>query len=115
MAYGDRQGFNESLAQALPGDGAPGGSAGAGVAGGGSLAIPEDPLGALLSGEVEGDSNMPLTTGLSVGAGAGPNQQPDVMLGSRAEKLRVLATESSSSLIRQAARNELRRMSREPI
>lgn len=86
------------------------------VPGGGPspLAIPEDPIGALLSGEVAGD-DLPSTAGLSVGPGPGPAQTQDVMLGTRAERTRQIAQEASSPMIRAAARNELRRMARQAV
>lgn len=116
IPHGERQGLESGLSQVLPAAQQPEGGGGAsGVPGGGSVAIPEDPLGALLTGEIAGDPNMPQTAGLSVGAGSGPAVENDVMMGSRAERVRALATESSSPLIRQAARNELRRMAREGI
>jgi hypothetical protein len=83
--------------------------------GGGSPVIPEDPLGALLSGEIEGNPDSPVTDGLSVGAGAGPGTEMDVMMMPRAEKVRQLAQSASSPSIRAAARNELRRMAREGL
>lgn len=115
IPYGDRQTLESNLPQALSAAEQQSGGGGGASAGGMPLVIPEDPLGALLSGEVAVDPNEPSTSGLSVGPGPGPAQAPDVMLGSRAEKLRRLASESSSPLIRNAARNELRRMSREGI
>ena len=112
IPYGERQTLEANLPAAL-GAGSPGQPEA--PAQGGALAIPEDPLGALLSGEVAGDPEQPSTAGLSVGPGDGPATAPDVMLGSRAEKLRQLAAESTSPLIQSAARNELRRMAREGI
>jgi hypothetical protein len=112
LPYGARQQLEANLPQALAG-GAP--EEGGGGELGGPVAIPEDPIGALLSGEVEPDQEGPVTEGLSVGLGAGPFSEPDEMMSSRAEKLRMLAQEASSPLIQQAARNELRRMAREPI
>lgn len=80
-----------------------------------ALAVPEDPLGALMSGEAPGDPGGTVTDGLSVGGGTGPAGAPDIMMGDRATRLRQLATEASSPQVRAAARAELRRMTREPV
>lgn len=110
--YGQRQVLEEGLAQVGGGVGAGGPPAPA--AGPPPLTIPEDPIGALLSGEVSGNPNLPITDGLSVGDGAGPMTN-DPMLGNRASRLRMIAEEASSPMVRAAARNELRRMAREPV
>lgn len=116
IPYGERQTLEENLPLATAGPAGPGGGPGEGAPDdGGSVAIPEDPIGALLSGEVEPDSGEPSTAGLSVGPGRGPAQEDDVMMSGRAEKIRMLATEASSPMIRAAARNELRRMARKGI
>jgi len=112
IPHGDRQTLESNLPAALSQQEQ---AAGPVAPNGGSLAIPEDPVGALLSGEIAGDPNEPTTAGLSVGPGDGPAEQPDVMLGNRAERLRQLATESTSPILKDAARNELRRMAREGI
>ncbi len=109
---GDRQTLEAGLAQLSGGGGAP---APTGPPEGGGLTVPENPLGALTSGEVPGDEEGFVTDGLSVGAGTGPAGAPDVMMGDRATRLRQLATEASSPQVRAAARSELRRMTREPV
>lgn len=115
-AYGDRQTLEQNLPLATAGGAGPGGGPEEEApAGGGPVAIPEDPIGALLSGELDVASGEPTTSGLSVGPGPGPPSPPDVMMGGRAEKLRLLATEASNPAIRAAARNELRRMARKGI
>ncbi|MEE8374263.1 MAG: hypothetical protein V3R87_11140 [Dehalococcoidia bacterium] len=109
---GDRATLESGLSQVLSGQEAqqqapaPGASPG--------VATPEDPLGALLSGEVSGDE-FPSTEGLSVGPGGGPAQEATHMMGSRAESLRAIAQEASSPMLRAAARSELRRMTKEGI
>ena len=110
-AYGDRQSLEAGLASAM------GGGGGGGPAGGGptSVAPPqEDALGAMLSGAV-GTGSAPFTDGLSFGPGAGPPQAQDPMLGDRANRLRLIATQAASPQLRAIARAELRRMAREPI
>ena len=80
------------------------------------MAIPEDPFGGLTSGEVSGDPNLPLTDGLSVGPGqGGPSTVNPAMMTPRADRVRDLALNATSPSIRQAARNELRRMYREAV
>ena len=106
---GDRQTLESGLSQVLSGAEAtqqPGGGA--------SGAIPESPIGALLSGEVAGDE-LPGTEGLSIGAGGGPDVAPTLMQGSRASSLRQIASQASSPMLRAAARAELRRMTKEGI
>lgn len=74
---------------------------------------PTDPIGALLSGEIQGDSD-PVTSGLAVGPGPGPaNQSP--MMSTRAQRLRTIATEAASPVARASARRALRLMTRESI
>ena len=113
---GDRAGLEQGLQQMSGGGpvGAPG--AGAPPAAGG-LNIPEDPIGGLMSGEVRGNADLPITDGLSVGPGAGSADTgiDPSMQTSRASKVRDLAMNASTPAIRAAARNELRRMLREPI
>ncbi len=109
---GDRatleQGLSEVLAQ---GGGGPAPQAPAA----GNVSIPSDPVGGLLSGEVRGDQ-LPTTDGLSVGPGAGNAEDgTPVLEGGRVDGLRDLAENSSVPGIRQAARNELRRMARRLI
>ncbi len=110
---GDRAVLQDGLSQVLGGAG--GDPAATPGTGGGPLTIPEDPIGALLSGEVAGDE-LPSTDGLSVGPGAQP---PDSivpqMQNSRADLLRDLAQNAETPALRTVARNELRRMVREAI
>ncbi len=109
---GDRQVLESGLSQVLSGQESQQQAAAPGAVPG--VSIPEDPLGALLSGTVQGDE-LPPTEGLSVGAGGGPAQEATHMLGSRAASLRALAQEASSPMLRAAARSELRRMTKEGI
>ena len=110
---GDRKTLEAGLSEVLGGaGGAPGVG---GPASTSSVSIPEDPVGALLDGSLTGD-DLPVTDGLSVGPGAGtPGSQPASMLTPRAEKLRDLAQNASIPGVRQAARNELRRMVRQVV
>jgi hypothetical protein len=106
---GDRatleQGLSEVLAQG-------GGGAAPQPPAAGGVGIPSDPVAGLLNGDVSGDQ-LPTTDGLSVGPGAGGAQDgTPVLEGARADGLRDLAENSSVPGIRQAARNELRRMAR---
>ena len=111
---GDRAGLEQGL-QAAQG-GAPVGAPGQAPPAAGGLNIPEDPIGGLMSGEVRGNADLPITDGLSVGPGAGGETGIDPsMQTSRANKVRDLAMNASTPAIRAAARNELRRMLREPI
>ncbi len=110
---GDRQVLEQGLAAVSGGGAAP---TATGAPAPGPLANPENPLGALIDGEVQGDPNGQVTDGLSVGAGTGPAAgAPDIMLGDKASRLRSIANEASSPQVRTAARAELRRMTREPI
>ncbi len=107
-AYGDRATLEQGLTEAVS-PGAPGAPQAPAA---GNVGIPSDPVGGLLSGEVSGDQ-LPTTDGLSVGPGAGGAQNAaPVLEGNRADGLRDLAENSSVPGIRQAARNELRRMAR---
>jgi hypothetical protein len=100
--YGDRAGLaagvqglgtNPSATQAPAGAGAP-------------LTPPANsPLDLLLQGEL-GKSGNPLTAGLSVGPGPGPQYSP--MDDSYDARLRTLATSARSPVIRQLARNLIR-------
>lgn len=113
LRQGDRATLEEGISQVLPQESGPPADAPAGPSG--PLGIPEEPLGALLNGEIGGD-DLPTTDGLSVGPGAGPDVPLSPQMASpKAQKVRELATQSSSPSLRAAARNELRRMSRNPI
>lgn len=106
---GDRQTLESGLSQVLTEqETQQGGQAAPGVV------VPEDPIGALLSGEAAGD-DLPTTEGLSVGPGGGPGGTAGIMQGSRADSLRQIANEASSPMLRAAARAELRRMTKEGI
>ncbi len=108
---GDRQVLEQGLSAVSGGGAAP---TATGAPAPGPLANPENPLGALIDGEVAGDPNGQVTDGLSVGAGTGPAGAPDIMLGDKATRLRSIANEASSPQVRAAARSELRRMTRDP-
>ena len=109
-AYGERQNLEQGISQAM-------GSAGQPTSGAQPASpvapVPDNPLGALLSGEVQGD-NLPVTDGMSIGPGAGPADQHP-MMSTRAQRLRTVATEAASPVARAAARRALRLMTRETI
>lgn len=113
---GDRGTLEEGLSSVLGGaaGGAPQGATPEGAPA--PVTIPEDPMGALLGGEVAGDPTLPSADGLSVGPGAGPPAGINpVMQTSRAELLRDFAMNAETPALRQSARNELRRMLRQAI
>lgn len=112
IPHGERGGLEAGLQEVLGGQAGGASGGGGGVAPASPLPSPNDPLGALLGGQVPGDANLPVTDGLSVGAGAAPISEADPMLSDRASKLRAIATEASSPMLRAAARGELRRMAR---
>lgn len=105
--YGDRQTLEAGLAASSP-DGAPAPDPAAAA-----VAPPVDaggdPLSALLSGAVNPGGSGPLTSGLSVGPGAGPMGQLG-QVDPKEERLRQVATQSQSPVVRALARNELRRL-----
>ena len=68
---------------------------------------PSDPVGMLLSGALGADPN-PVTSGLSVGAGPGPNVRPGVP-DATAERLRLVAQHAKTPMLRAMARAALRR------
>lgn len=109
--YGERGALEAAIGTAVGGGAAP--SAGTG---GGTAAIPgaTDPLGALLSGAVT-PQDLPVTDGLTAGPGAGPNRGADPMLGQYAQRLRTLANEAASPMLRQAATRRLSRLSKERV
>ncbi len=80
-----------------------------GAGGGPGTGIPSagNPLGALVSGEINpGDTNTPLTDGISVGPGqGGQSDVPD----SQQQRLALLAQGSRSPAVRSAARLALLR------
>lgn len=104
IPHGDRAGLEEAL---TPGAGA--GPSAVASAGPGSLPTPNDPIGALLSGEVSPEAGIP-TAGLSVGPGDGPAGPLDIMQGDKAVRLRLIATQAATPTVRNAARRALRRM-----
>lgn len=112
--YGDRQKLEGSLSAIVGQQG--GGAASAPGGGSPGPVVPEDALGALMSGQISPGGDLPLTDGLSVGPGAGPAaQQEDPLLGDRANRLRMIASQAASPQLRALARSELKRMTREPI
>lgn len=73
-----------------------------------------NPLAALINGDINpGGQPDPLTAGLSVGPGPGPAGTDP--LEPKKVRLRQIATQGDSPLLRAAARNELRRMVRAAV
>lgn len=102
VPYGERQGLEEGVSQLAAG----GPGAVPSAPGGGPAPLPStsNPLSALASGEIDpGVGGGPLTTGLSVGPGEGP-QIPD----SRKERLKALAEYAASPTVRGMARTALK-------
>jgi hypothetical protein len=100
LDYGDRQVVNANLQQALGGGG--------GTVSPAPQAMPpepeEDELEFLDQGPV---SELPVTAGLSAGPGGPPAGTPLVET-SKVERLRLLATEATSPVMRHLARQALR-------
>lgn len=112
MEYGQRQAFEAALSQSGIGQqtGPQGPMPGAAPTGGG-IGAPSNPLDPLLSGELAG-SNAPLTEGLSVGPGAGPVGDVGIA-DSTVQRLRMVASQARSPVLRQLARDALRTTIRE--
>jgi hypothetical protein len=72
----------------------------------------DDPLAALMSGELNPGPSGPITEGLSVGPGAGP---ANAVEDPRIVRVRQIALQAKSPTIRAVMRNELRRMSSEAV
>ena len=105
IPQGGRQEFEGNLSAALGAEGgAPPSQGGPAPA----LPTPGGTMESLLGGAIPGD-DLPVTDGLSVGAGAGgPTSDP--MLSDTAGKLRLIAQGAVSPYLRFQARAELRRM-----
>jgi len=103
---GDRAGLEAGLATVLgQGGGAPGGPA----APVDPVQVGNDPLAALTSGGLTMPENGPITSGLSVGAGPGPEVE-DPLNTDKARQLRLLATQARTPALRQTAIRMLKRM-----
>ena len=75
----------------------------------------DDPIAALLNGDITpGGGGGPITEGLSVGSGAGPAGQVSGVSPEQA-RLQQIAMQAKHPLIRQMARNELRRIVSEGV
>jgi hypothetical protein len=113
LPHGNRAKLEEGLKSVVP---APSPTDPGGI--GGAAPPPDaagDPLAALLSGEINpGQGSAPLTDGLSVGPGVGPNG-PTPSVSPEMARLQQIAMQAKSPLLRQMARNELRRIVREPV
>jgi hypothetical protein len=107
LDYGNRQVVANRLQETIPalqGGSVPSAPAPGAPAPGG----PQDPIARLLSGGYSSD--LPPTDGLSVGPGAGPaSTGVGIASSPLIEKLRLIATEASSPLLRTYARASLRR------
>ena len=98
--YGDRQVLEDRIAQVVQQQAAP------------AVAPPGAASSAGLSKLSQGPvSDLPITSGLSVGPGAGPARDPLAGV-PKAEQLRILAREARSPRIRALARDSLRAMVR---
>lgn len=110
VPQGERAGLEQNLGALTAGGGA---GQPAQQAPGGAAPSAADPLGALTSGEVNpGDTQVPLTDGISVGPGQGGKADvPD----DQQQRLSLLASGSRSPAIRSAARLALLRYSQDKL
>jgi hypothetical protein len=109
-AYGDRQTLEANLQEAIPGGGGGPTVDGAFDAVEPGVDSADDPIAALLSGEINpGAQQGSLTDGLSVGDGPGPGGEGFAVTPEQV-RLQEVATQAKHPLIRQMARNELRRL-----
>jgi hypothetical protein len=107
--YGQRQQLAADIQSATAGASAPSGTGPAPV--GGSAGVgPGDPIGAMLSGMVTSGED-PLTSGLSVGPGAGPASPMGAGMDMQAKLLSV-ANNARSPQLRAQARQTLQRLVR---
>ncbi len=95
LEYGDRQVVEDRIQQAAVAAPAPRTPGAASSATQGKLAQ-------------GGVSDLPVTSGLSVGPGAGPSIQAGPPQGARPEQLRLIATNARNPLMRKLARDTLR-------
>jgi hypothetical protein len=107
LEYGERQAVAGRLQEALPT--LQGGTSSSAVAPGAPApGAPQDPMQRLLGGGFSSD--LPVTDGLSLGPGAGPPTSSVAMAESPTiGKLRLIAMQASSPLLRHYARTALRR------
>lgn len=103
--YGDREVLAGQLQDALGGGAAA--PAGPSVGPGPAPSATTDPMAKLLGGGHKTD--LPTTSGLSVGPGAGPVASQGVATSPRIDQLRAIATGAKSPYLRQLARDALRR------
>lgn len=107
LPFGTRQAFEQGLGEvgsAVPTQGAVRPAA----AQAGGLQMPSNPLDPLLAGELD-TGHDPLTSGLSVGPGPGPTSLGDIPISdSSVDRLRILAMNASSPVLRNLARRALR-------
>lgn len=99
IPFGQRQGLEQNLGQL----GQPVSPAAVRTPMDQQLGIPSDPLDPLIGGDIPVGSEE-LTSGLSVGPGPGPDQGPP---DSRVERLRMVAAQARSPVLRELARRAL--------
>ncbi len=110
LPYGSRKTLEEGLPSAVQQQGpAPGEGGAPDVSGGLPPVDASNPISALVGGEVDPGTGGPATSGLSVGPGPGPGGQTPQIDPVQA-RLQQIAMQAKSPLIRQMARNELRRL-----
>lgn len=112
--YGTRQTLEQGLQQGSVGGGSP--------LGGGSpspapATVPQggNAISDMLAGKLQAGGDQPLTEGLSVGPGGGPVGQPQAgpLDNDLGNKLKMIASQSTSPTLRRLAVNKLRSMYRE--
>ena len=108
--YGERQVLEEGLASVA-------GGGDTGSSGGGSVPAPThpargNPLSDLIAGNINPDSQEPVTAGLSVGPGDGPSRAPSAINSDIGMKLQAVAKHAASPVLRRLAQDRLRRLHR---
>lgn len=112
VPYGERQGLEDGLRAAAPAGGEAPVDRGASVPAPPPVDSAGDPLAALINGAVSSPRSGPLTAGLSVGPGAGRGGQITTMTPEQS-RLHQVAAQAKNPILRQMARNELRRIAGE--
>lgn len=114
IEYGKRQQLEAGLASAVPSPAAIGAEGGQAPGPGALPPSPDNPLASLLDGSITPPVEGPITSGLSVGPGPGPHGQVSPV-SPRMARLQQVAMQARNPLVRQMARNELRRMVGEQV
>lgn len=107
--YGQRQVLESGLAELQPSTGPTAGAAAA--LGGSSIGLPANPLDPLMSGELDSPTT-PVTDGLTHGPGGGPLPEQGIS-DATVDRLRIMALEARSPVLREMARRSLRSSVRE--